>query len=81
MRILIPSVTVHAVLTMIGLISLLAFAIVYRRALPCFFNERPIPPSEDRLIPDHTVIVSRPSKQMERDSDTHFDMLQEMWKK
>ncbi|RCN24582.1 hypothetical protein ANCCAN_29720 [Ancylostoma caninum] len=32
MRILIPSVTVHAVLTMIGLISLLAFAIVYRTA-------------------------------------------------
>ncbi|KHJ91710.1 hypothetical protein OESDEN_08417 [Oesophagostomum dentatum] len=125
MRILIPSVTVHAVLTMIGLISLLVFAIVYRsaeermivrfapfselvllivptyavvfpfvailwnkqlwqasrRALPCFFNERPVPPSEVRLIPDHTIIVSRPSKQMERDSDTHFDMLQEMWKK
>ncbi|XGW07870.1 hypothetical protein V3C99_010749, partial [Haemonchus contortus] len=125
MRILIPSVTVHAVLGMIGLVSLLVFAIVYRsaeermvvrfapfselvllvvpvyavvfpfvaivrnkqlwqasrRALPCFFNDRPAPPSEDRLIPDHTVIVSRPSKQMERDSDTHFDMLQEMWKK
>ncbi|CAJ0606547.1 unnamed protein product [Cylicocyclus nassatus] len=125
MRILIPSVTVHAVLTMIGLVSLLVFAIVYRtaeermivrfapfselvvlvvpiyavvfpfvailwnkqlwqaarRALPCFFNERAVPPSEVRLIPDHTIIVSRPSKQMERDSDTHFDMLQEMWKK
>ncbi|KAK6037011.1 hypothetical protein COOONC_25484 [Cooperia oncophora] len=125
MRILIPSVTVHAVLGMIGLVSLLVFAIVYRaaeermvvrfapfselvllvvpvyavvfpfvaivrnkqlwqasrRALPCLFNDRPAPPSEDRLIPDHTVIVSRPSKQMERDSDTHFDMLQEMWKK
>ncbi|VDP00869.1 unnamed protein product [Heligmosomoides polygyrus] len=117
MRILIPSVTVHAVLGMIGLVSLSAeermvvrfapfselvllvvpvYAIVFpfvailrnkqlwqasRRALPCLFNERPAPPSEDRLIPDHTVIVSRPSKQMERDSDTHFDMLQEMWKK
>ncbi|PIO73446.1 hypothetical protein TELCIR_04588 [Teladorsagia circumcincta] len=32
MRILIPSVTVHAVLGMIGLISLLVFAIVYRSA-------------------------------------------------
>ncbi|KAK6056437.1 hypothetical protein COOONC_06057, partial [Cooperia oncophora] len=32
MRILIPSVTVHAVLGMIGLVSLLVFAIVYRAA-------------------------------------------------
>ncbi|VDM53031.1 unnamed protein product [Angiostrongylus costaricensis] len=125
MRILIPSVTVHAVLGMIGLISLLVFAVVHRsaddrivvrfapfselallvvpvyaivfpfvailrnkqlwqasrRALPCLFNERPTPPTDDQLIPDSTNMVQRQSKQMERDSAIHFDMLQEMWKK
>ncbi|KAE9420833.1 hypothetical protein Angca_007206, partial [Angiostrongylus cantonensis] len=119
MRILIPSVTVHAVLGMIGLISLLVsaddrivvrfapfselallvvpvYAIVFpfvailrnkqlwqasRRALPCLFNQRPTPPTDNQLIPDPTNMAQRHSKQMERDSAIHFDMLQEMWKK
>ncbi|KAJ1359347.1 Serpentine receptor class alpha/beta-14, variant 2 [Parelaphostrongylus tenuis] len=125
MRILIPSVTVHAVLGMIGLISLLVFAIIHRtadermvvrfapfselallvvpiyavvfpfvavvrnkqlwlasrRALPCLFNERSTPPTNERLIPSQANMASRQSKQTERDSAIHFDMLQEMWKK
>uniref|UniRef100_A0A1I7XB69 G_PROTEIN_RECEP_F1_2 domain-containing protein n=1 Tax=Heterorhabditis bacteriophora TaxID=37862 RepID=A0A1I7XB69_HETBA len=82
MRILIPSITVHAVLGLVGLISLLVFAIAQSRALPWLFNERAPLPYEDRpILTNHSVIASRPSRQMERDSDTHFDMLQEMWKK
>ncbi|KJH44615.1 serpentine receptor class alpha/beta-14 family protein [Dictyocaulus viviparus] len=125
MRILIPSITVHAVLGMLGLISLLIFAIIHRsveerivvrfapfselvllvvpvyavvfpfvailrnkqlwqasrRALPYFFNRRTIPPTDEELISDPANMVSRPSRQMQRDSAMHFDMLQEMWKK
>ncbi|CAD6200217.1 unnamed protein product [Caenorhabditis auriculariae] len=126
MRILIPSITVHAVLGVFGLGSMLVFAVAHRsveerlivrfapfsevvllvipvyavvfpfvavvrnkqlrqatrKALPFLFN--PQNDAQQPMIirpPDHSVIVSRPSKQMERDSDTHFDLLNEMWKK
>ncbi|ULU05293.1 hypothetical protein L5515_013910 [Caenorhabditis briggsae] len=127
MQILIPSITVHAILGFIGLGSMLMFAIMYRsaddrlivgfapfsevvllvipvyavvfpivavfqnkqlrhkfrRALPFLFNPESQESSE--MLPDpppsHTMITSRPSRQLEKESDTHFDLLNEMWKK
>uniref|UniRef100_A0A8R1HM72 G_PROTEIN_RECEP_F1_2 domain-containing protein n=1 Tax=Caenorhabditis japonica TaxID=281687 RepID=A0A8R1HM72_CAEJA len=129
MKILIPSITVHAVLGFIGLGSMLVFAIAYRsaderlivgfapfsevvllvipvyavvfpivavfqnkqlrlasrKALPFLFNPESQETSE--MLPDvpppppHPIISSRPSRQLEKDSDTHFVLLNEMWKK
>ncbi|CAB3411337.1 unnamed protein product [Caenorhabditis bovis] len=128
MRILIPSITVHAVLGIAGLGSMLVFAILYRsaderlivgfapfsevvmlvipiyavvfplvaifrnkqlrlatrKALPFLFN--PTSPETSEMLvehapPVHNVIVSRPSRQLEKESDTHFVLLNEMWKK
>ncbi|CAI2342797.1 unnamed protein product [Caenorhabditis sp. 36 PRJEB53466] len=119
MRILIPSITVHAVLGFIGLGSISAderlivgfapfsevvllvipvYAVVFpivavfrnkqlrlatKRALPFLFN--PESPETSEMLPDppasHTIIASRPSRQLEKESDTHFDLLNEMWKK
>ncbi|KAF1766569.1 hypothetical protein GCK72_006526 [Caenorhabditis remanei] len=127
MKILIPSITVHAILGFVGLGSMLVFAIMYRtaderlivgfapfsevvllvipvyavvfpivavfqnkqlrlasrRALPFLFNPESQESSE--MLPDpppsHTMITSRPSRQLEKESDTHFDLLNEMWKK
>ncbi|CAI5443567.1 unnamed protein product [Caenorhabditis angaria] len=128
MRILIPSITLHAILGLLGLGSMLIFAIFYRnssnstwiidfapfsevvllilpiyavifpivaifmskqlristrRTLPFFFAAQEDEKSETLLEPPpaHTVIASRPSRQMEKESDTHFDLLNEMWKK
>ncbi|CAB3411335.1 unnamed protein product [Caenorhabditis bovis] len=120
MRILIPSITVHAVLGIAGLGSISAderlivgfapfsevvmlvipiYAVVFplvaifrnkqlrlatRKALPFLFN--PTSPETSEMLvehapPVHNVIVSRPSRQLEKESDTHFVLLNEMWKK
>eukprot|EP00081_Caenorhabditis_elegans_P000911 NP_001022279.1 Serpentine receptor class alpha/beta-14 [Caenorhabditis elegans] len=120
MKILIPSITVHAILGFIGLGSMYAderlivgfapfsevvllvipiYAVVFpivavvqnkqlrlasRRALPFLFN--PESPETSEMLPAdppplHKIITSRPSRQLEKESNTHFDLLNEMWKK